>query len=152
MTSQTPEDLVADFFAALAQQRLDDALASVADSIVYTNVSLPTVRGKKRFAAIMGALNGGLVSFDAELRTIAGNDDGVVLTERIDELTVGPLRIRFWVCGRNEVRDGQIVVWRDYFDFWDCTRGLVRALAGAVVPALNRRPLAAPVSARTVAG
>ncbi len=36
---------------------------------------------------------------------------------------------RHRVCGRFEVRDGVIVVWRDYFDFADftlaCAKGLV---------------------------
>ena len=38
-------------------------------------------------------------------------------------------RMTFWVCGRNEVRDGVIVVWRDYFDFWNCARAFARGVA-----------------------
>ncbi|MBM7367289.1 limonene-1,2-epoxide hydrolase family protein [Gordonia hydrophobica] len=138
MTSEKPTELVQAFFADLAQGRVDAALERVDEDIVYTNVSLPTVRGKKRFAAVMGALNGKRIAFDAAILAISADDLGVVLTERVDELRVGPLRIRFWVCGRHEVREGRLTLWRDYFDFWNCTRGFVRAIAALVVPSLHR--------------
>jgi len=50
----------------------------------------------------------------------------------------GPVRgvaAEFWVCGTFEVRDGKIVLWRDYFDWGTFlmagVRGLGRALLGA---------------------
>ncbi|MGB6244379.1 MULTISPECIES: limonene-1,2-epoxide hydrolase family protein [Gordonia] len=138
MTSEKPTELVHAFFADLAQGRVDAALARVDDDIVYTNVSLATVRGKRRFASLMRGLNGRSVGFDAEILAISADEQGVVLTERIDELRVGPLRIQFWVCGRNEIGEGRITLWRDYFDFWACTRGFVRALAAVVVPSLYK--------------
>lgn len=145
VTSQKPADLVQDFYTELAQGRIPAALAKVDDAIVYTNVGLPSVRGKERFSTVMRGLNGKYVSFDAEILAISADDDGVVLTERIDELTVGPLRMVFWVCGRNEVRDGRIVLWRDYFDFWNVTRAFVRGVAALAVPPLRRR-LQNPIS------
>lgn len=150
MTSRKPEDLVIGFFAQLAQGRVEAALSDVDENIVYTNVGLPTVRGMKRFGALMRRLNGGgFVGFDAQLLAIAADDDGVVLTERIDLLRLGPLRLRFWVCGRNEVRDGRIVLWRDYFDFFDFTKAVVRGLIALPVPGIVK-PLADPVSHRAV--
>lgn len=146
MTSQKPTDLVTEFFASLAQRRVDDAVAVVDENIVYTNVGLPAVRGKARFEKTMRALNGRLIGFDAEILAISADDDGVVLTERIDELRIGRLRLQFWVCGRNEVRDGVITVWRDYFDFWNCTKALLRGLVALPFPGLVP-PLKDPVSA-----
>lgn len=145
MTSQKPVDLVKDFFTNLAQGRVDAALADVDDAIVYTNVGTPSVRGKELFAKVMRGLNGKYIAFDAEILAISADDDGVVLTERIDQLSIGPLRMTFWVCGRNEVRDGRITVWRDYFDFWNVTRAFVRGVAALIVPALAR-PLRDPIS------
>lgn len=144
-----PERLVTDFFAALAQGRVEQALAVVDDDILYTNVGLPSVRGKQLFGTVMGALGGGgIVGFDLEMRAISADadGDGVVLTERIDELRVGPLRMTFWVCGRHEVRDGRLAVWRDYFDFVAVTRGFARGVLALAIPAL-RRPLRNPISA-----
>ncbi|MCK0439770.1 nuclear transport factor 2 family protein [Gordonia alkaliphila] len=146
MTSQKPADLVTDFFANLASGRVEQALAVVDEQILYQNVGLPSVRGKAAFGRAMRALNGDRVGFDAEILAISADDDGVVLTERIDELRIGPVRMTFWVCGRNEVRDGVIVVWRDYFDFWNCARAFARGVAALAIPAL-RRPLRKPVSA-----
>ncbi|MFT3715874.1 MAG: limonene-1,2-epoxide hydrolase family protein [Gordonia sp. (in: high G+C Gram-positive bacteria)] len=152
MTSRKPEDLVTDFFAALAQHRVDDALADIDDGIVYTNVGLPTVRGKKRFGKLMHGLNGSLVSFDAEIVAIAadcassGSGTTVVLTERWDELTIGPIRTLFWVCGHNEIVDGRITVWRDYFDFWKCLRAFGRGLVAIPFPSTLPQ-LRNPVSA-----
>jgi limonene-1,2-epoxide hydrolase len=49
---------------------------------------------------------------------------------------VGRFSAEFWVCGTFEVRDGAVVLWRDYFDYADLTvafaKGAVRALVGRV--------------------
>jgi len=37
------------------------------------------------------------------------------------------------------VEDGRIVLWRDYFDWMDFTRGALRGLAGIALPALRPR-------------
>ncbi|MFM9379153.1 limonene-1,2-epoxide hydrolase family protein [Gordonia sp. VNK21] len=147
MTSQKPTDLVEQFLSDLASGRVDAALAEVDEQIVYTNVGLPTVRGKRRFSSVMRGLNGDFIGFDAQMLAIAADEAGVVLTERIDELRFGPLRLRFWVCGRFEVIEGRIAVWRDYFDVFDCTKAAVRALAALVIPSLQR-PLDEPLSRR----
>jgi limonene-1,2-epoxide hydrolase len=64
-------------------------------------------------------------------------DGDVVLTERLDTLKIGPVHAQFWVLGRFEVKNGQIIVWRDYFDFLNFHLGVLRGLIGAVVPALR---------------
>ena len=64
-------------------------------------------------------------------------DGAAVLTERTDALIFGPLRLQFWVCGVFEVHDGQITLWRDYFDFFDMFKATLRGLAGLLVPALR---------------
>jgi limonene-1,2-epoxide hydrolase len=76
--------------------------------------------------------------FEARMLNIASQGD-VVLTERIDVLESGRFRAQFWVCGTFQVRDGQIVLWRDRFDFLDFAIATLRALVGIVIPALNRR-------------
>ncbi|QKT06518.1 nuclear transport factor 2 family protein [Gordonia sp. X0973] len=132
-TEPDPIELTSGFLRSLALFHIDEALAVVGEDILYENVGLPAVRGKKQFRRAMRAFNSGPVRFDAEILHAAVRD-GIVLNERIDVLSIGPLRLRFWVCGRFEVRDGQIVVWRDYFDFFDCTKAVVRGLIGLVIP------------------
>lgn len=125
--------LTTGFLRDLATGRIEEALAVVDEGIYYENVGLPSVRGKRKFTRAMHMLNGKFVHFDAEILNAAA-DGNVVLNERIDLLSLGPLRIRFWVCGRFEVVDGRIVVWRDYFDMWDSFKGLVRGIVGLVIP------------------
>ena len=59
---------------------------------------------------------------------------------RIDEIRVGSrFASRFWVYGRFTVRDGQIAIWRDHFDWFDITAGIARGLLGLAAPSLNRK-------------
>lgn len=80
----------------------------------------------------------GRMGFEVKIHRAAA-DGAAVLTERTDALILGPLRIQFWVCGVFEVHDGRITLWRDYFDFYDMTKALLRGVAGAVIPALKAR-------------
>ena len=106
--------------------------------MVYTNVSLPTIRGRARVDRLFRpALEKGWGGFRVHFHTIATSGHKV-LTERTDALIFGPVEQRIWVYGRFDVIDGRITLWRDSFDWLDVLIGLVRGLAGAVVPALNR--------------
>lgn len=44
------------------------------------------------------------------------------------------------VCGRFEVHDAQIVVWRDYFDHMTIAAATIRGLLGTVIPAARAKP------------
>ena len=79
---------------------------------------------------------GGARDIRGEVHRIAA-DGAAVLTERTDALIFGPLRLQFWVCGVFEVHDGQITLWRDYFDFFDMFKATLRGLAGLVLPSLR---------------
>lgn len=137
IAQHSAEAVVREFLEALARDDLDAALALLDDDVVYTNVSLPTVRGRQRvdrlFRPIIGRA-GFRVHFHAVME-----EDGVVLTERTDALILGRVHWQFWVYGRFEVRDGQITLWRDSFDWMDTNVGLLRGLVGAVVPGVARR-------------
>jgi limonene-1,2-epoxide hydrolase len=73
------------------------------------------------------------------VHTISANGSSV-LTERTDVLKFGRLRLQFWVCGRFDVQDGQIVLWRDYFDQMNIAGATVRGLLGTVLPAVRAKP------------
>lgn len=137
MTSQTPIEIVTAMLDAFSRSDVDAGMSYVAENIAYTNVSLPTVRGRSRVGRIFAGLEKPAVGFGYEMINVSA-DGATVLTERVDELRFGPVALQFWVCGRFEVRDAQIVVWRDYFDFFDMTKALVRGLAAVVIPGLQR--------------
>ncbi len=132
-----PAEIVRSFLLALQDGNLDDALALLAEDVVYTNVSLPAIHGRSRIERLFRPLMERGGGFRVHFHAIAANGD-VVLTERTDELSLGRLEQRLWVYGRFEVRDGRITVWRDSFDWLDLMVGLIRGLAGAVLPSLNR--------------
>lgn len=123
------------FLTALAEEDLDTADAALADNVVYHNVGLPIIHGRSATMALFRRM-AGRAGFDVKIHRIAA-DGAAVLTERTDALTLGPLRLQFWVCGVFEVHDGRITLWRDYFDFYDMFKATLRAAAATVFPALR---------------
>lgn len=134
-----PQAVVEGFLAAMAAGDSQGAAEFVADDILYVNVGLPTIRGKRGVQKVLDLLDKPWAGFEVYLHAIS-TEGPVVLTERTDVLVSGRLRLQFWVWGRFEVRDGKITLWRDSFDFLDVMRANVRGLAGVVVPSLRPRP------------
>lgn len=122
------------FLTALAHGDADPAAALLTDDIAWKNVGMPTLRGRL-VGRSFHAMNSARVGFDVIVHNIAAND-GVVLTERTDMLSFGPVSVEFWVCGTFVLRDGKIAVWHDYFSLGDLVRGTV---VGLVRAALGRR-------------
>ena len=134
-------DVVAGFLQALQRSDLDAALALVAEDLIYINVSLPTIHGRRGLDRVFRPLfKPGRAGFAVRMHHIA-TDGEVVLTDRTDQITLGRFRARFRVYGRFDIRDGQIAVWRDSFDWLDVTIAIMRGLAGMLVPAANRSPV-----------
>jgi limonene-1,2-epoxide hydrolase len=138
--SSAPIPVVERFLELLRAGDIDGAVELIAVDVQYTNVGLPMVRGRERvrrlFQATLGRAGAG---FEVYVHTISA-DGPTVLTERTDVLKFGRLRAQFWVCGRFEVRDGQIVLWRDYFDYLNVTAATLRGLLGTVFPAVRAKP------------
>jgi limonene-1,2-epoxide hydrolase len=139
-TATESASVVVEFLRALAAYDVDAALDLVADDLVYSNVSLPTIYGRDRLERIARPwLRPGRMGFNVHLNHVA-TEGNVVLTDRVDELSFGRFASRFWVYGRFVVGDdGKIAVWRDSFDWLDVTIGNLRGLAGLISPALNRQ-------------
>lgn len=129
----TEAQVVRDFLRALERLDVEAAVALLDDEVVYQNVPLPPARGRRAVEQQLGLLARFGSGFEARIHNLAA-DGPIVLTERTDVIEIGRLRADFWVCGTFEVRDGRIVLWRDYFDFanltWAFVRGAVRALLG----------------------
>lgn len=134
----SPQQIVERYLDALRENRLADAMALVSEDIVYTNVSMPTIHGRRRVEKVFKNFEHDWASFDYVNHCIAQNGTAV-LTERTDALVLGRFRFQFWVCGTFEVVDGQIVLWRDYFDYLDIFKATGRAILGAIIPALRPR-------------
>jgi limonene-1,2-epoxide hydrolase len=133
-----PAKVVTAFLEALAGNDTETAVDLVADDLIYENVSLPTIRGKQRFANGARTMAKRNVGFDVRIHRIAAAGT-TVLTERTDALFYGRFRSQFWVCGVFEVHDGKITLWRDYFDWGGITVASLRGLIGIAVPSLQAR-------------
>ena len=131
-----PDEVVSTFLRRLEAHDVDAAMELMTEDAVWINVSLPTVRGRRRIERLLRALDR-RGDFRAHFHHVVSDGD-VVLTERTDGLRVGRFEQRFWVYGRFELRDGRIAVWRDSFDWWDLLVSLVRGAAGILAPGLNR--------------
>jgi limonene-1,2-epoxide hydrolase len=138
-----PSTVVRDFLEALADGDVDAAIDLVDDDIVYQNVSLPTIRGKRRLEQGARACYRRGLGFDVQIHRIAEAGSSV-LTERTDAISLGSYRSQFWVCGVFEVVDGKITLWRDYFDWGAILAASLRGLVGTVVPSMRARLEPAP--------
>jgi len=121
------------FLDALSRLDTDAALNLLAEDVVYQNVSLPKATGRAAVAKQLALFGRYCTGFEAINHRIVG-DGNTVLTERTDIIEIRKVRSEFWVCGTFEVRDGKIVLWRDYFDWANIlaatAKGAGRALIG----------------------
>jgi limonene-1,2-epoxide hydrolase len=129
----TPLTIVQRFFEALAAQDLAAATPLLHEEVVYQNVPFPADRGKDAVVRRLKSFETLVNKFEVRMVNIAANGP-VVLTERVDILSGPWVYLDIWVCGTFEVRDGRIVLWRDYFDLAEATAklavGPVRRLLG----------------------
>jgi limonene-1,2-epoxide hydrolase len=133
-----PARIVEGFLYAMRDKDFDAMDAALDDDVVYQNVGLPIIRGRRRTVTFLQrGLSRPSAGFDVKIHRIA-TEGSAVLTERTDVIIFGPFQPQFWVCGVFEVRDGRITLWRDYFDFLDILKGSVRALAAIAIPALRQ--------------
>jgi limonene-1,2-epoxide hydrolase len=136
--------VVLTFLQRLQAGAVDAATDLLAPDVRYENVSLPTIYGRDRTRRALKSMFAAADSgFDLRLHSLT-TDGHTVMTERTDILYFRRFRLQFWVCGRFDVTDGQITLWRDYFDWWDITLASFRALLGMLVPSLQ--PKAPPSS------
>jgi limonene-1,2-epoxide hydrolase len=111
-----PKATVSDFLAALERLDVDAALDLASDDIVYQNVPLRPAHGITAVEKQLRWMFGHCTGFEARIHHLAV-DGPIVLTERTDVLKFRAWEAEFWVCGTFEVRDGRVVLWRDYFDW-----------------------------------
>lgn len=139
-TGSPPTLVVERFLELLRSGDMDGAVELLAVDVEYKNVGLPTVRGRDRtlrlFQATLGRPGAG---FEVYVHAISA-DGETVLTERTDVLKFGRLRVQFWVCGRFDVHDAEIVLWRDYFDQMNIALAMIRGLLGMVFPTVRAKP------------
>ena len=122
--ADSPIGVVESFLGALQDKKFDRAVSLLADDVVYQNVPFPADRGKSAVVRTLKLFERLVTKFEVQMRNIAAQG-GTVLTERVDVLSGPLLYLDIKVCGTFEVRDGKIVLWRDYFDLVETTAKLL---------------------------
>jgi limonene-1,2-epoxide hydrolase len=119
-----PIRVVEAFLGALEANDHELAFSLLADDVLYQNVPLPADRGKPAVVRTLRGMQRFVKSFEVKMKNIAAKD-GVVLTERVDILSGPFVYLDIWVCGTFVVKNGEITLWRDYFDVAECAVKLV---------------------------
>ncbi len=96
--------------------KIDGALALLAEDCVYHNIPLDPVTGIEDIRATIEGFTAGVDKVTFETLAIAATGS-TVLTERIDTFFFPDNTIALPVMGTFEVdAEGRITAWRDYFD------------------------------------
>ncbi len=90
------------------------------DDVVYHNIPMEPAVGIEAAIAFLEGFFGMFEDAEVEIRHLAVRDN-VVLTERVDSMTLGGTVAALPVMGTIEVRDGKVSAWRDYFDMAQIT-------------------------------
>ena len=90
------------------------------DDVVYHNIPVDPAVGLEAPLAVLDGFFGMFSGTTVDIVHLAVRDD-VVLTERVDTLTLGEHTAALPVMGTFELRDGRISAWRDYFDLAQVT-------------------------------
>jgi limonene-1,2-epoxide hydrolase len=117
--SSSAETVVQEFMATSIQAWSSGDASALArffsEDAEYRNGPLPPASGRDAIIALLAEMMsmGGEVNVD--LRHIVV-DGPVVMTERVDHVTLGEKTASLRIAGVFEVHDGVITAWRDYFD------------------------------------
>jgi limonene-1,2-epoxide hydrolase len=108
-------DVVREFCEAIDRKDLVTVESLLHERVVYHNVGSEPAVGRPATVAAVKFQFDMFEPIRFRIRNLAEDGD-TVLTERVDEVTVNGVMAPAPVMGTFEVKDGQIMQWRDYFD------------------------------------
>jgi limonene-1,2-epoxide hydrolase len=112
----TPGATVTALIRANEARDVEAVLRLLTDDIAYENVPMGVMNGHDEVRAMLGPFLGGAERVEWEVLEQVEQGD-VVMNERVDRFWLpGDITIELRVAGLFKVRDGQVALWRDYFD------------------------------------
>jgi len=125
----TPQEVVGAFIAAIEARDVDAALTFLAEDVSYENMPMDPIVGREMTGMVLHSYLD--LSTEVEWRIVREVVDGdVVINERVDRFHIGDGWLELPVAGFWEVRDGLVVLWRDYFDMTSYTTQLAALTGG----------------------
>lgn len=120
-TAEAAERVVREFCDAFSRGDAEALRAYFTDDVVYHNIPMDPAKGVDATVAMLQGFFGMCDSIEIRMTNLAARDN-VVLTERVDVFTLGPVVAPLPVMGTFEITDGKISAWRDYFDLAQVTQ------------------------------
>jgi limonene-1,2-epoxide hydrolase len=108
-------ELVRHFCSAFSRRDPEEILEFFTDDAVY-NMPMPPVQGKAGIRTVLDMFLKPAESVEFIVLRIGEDEEGAVLTERLDKFSLGGKNVELPVMGVFEIEGGKIAAWRDYFD------------------------------------
>lgn len=107
---------VRDFVAKFEALDLEGIMATFSDHAFYHNIPMEPLVGKDAIRGFIEPFMEPITEIKWALHFIAEDENGVVMTERVDTFVFGDRRVVMPVMGTFEFENGKLAKWRDYFD------------------------------------
>lgn len=117
--TDTPDAFVRTFISRLVARDLDSAADMVSADFEYDNVPMGKAFGPEALTTTLSGFFGMCTGIDWQILRQTSSGDlthGTVLNERDDRVEIHGRWTTLPVAGVFEIRDGKLVLWRDYFD------------------------------------
>jgi limonene-1,2-epoxide hydrolase len=119
----TPLDTVHAFIGHLERLDLEAGLELLADDVEYDNVPMRKVHGRDAVRESLAPFLAACTEVAWPIHHEAASGE-VVMNERVDRFKMPHGWVELPVAGLFVVRDGRIVLWRDYFDLGTFTKAM----------------------------
>ncbi len=125
----TPAETVDQFIRAIEHRDVGAAAALLAEDVSYENMPIAPIVGRPAVAATLEAFLA--PASEVEWPIVNQYEVGsTVVNERLDRFRIGGGWLELPVAGFFRVEDGEITVWRDYFDMGSYQRQLADLTGG----------------------
>jgi len=116
-------DTIREFIAAWSRLDANELVEYFTEDGTYYNMPLEPVSGRANLLQFIEGFVSGWSATDWEILHLIAEGD-VVIAERVDRTKAGDKTVDLPCTGVFEMKDGKIVVWRDYFDMATYTNAM----------------------------
>lgn len=117
---------VCDFIAKFEALDVEGIMATFSDDAFYHNIPMEPLIGIDAIRGFIVPFMQPITGISWALHFIAEDDNGVVMTERVDTFIFADKRVVMPVMGTFEFENDKLVKWRDYFDLNDFETQMAR--------------------------
>ena len=105
-----------EFIAKWEAQDVEGIISSFSDNPFYHNIPMEPLISKESIRGFVAPFLATVTKVEWKVLFIAEDENGVVLTERVDSFEFGDKLVSLPLMGTFEFEGDKLVRWRDYFD------------------------------------